>query len=182
MDFYEYILKTLSNFPYCALDSKYSKTFFSTLDGDLVLIDKFVYGTNASTKKVFEDKLEHMDMHDFGLHHITEDTIYEQSLYTMSSFGKDGICKVFLETGKYFAFMDDEFYYSYPSTINYKIPSTLEDWFNMSMVLENILSLEEFNIIQKIREVVPNGYDFEIYKDCWEEHKSSLTKDIKSIG
>ena len=181
MDFYNYILKHLSTFPYDAIDNCF-RSYFSTLDGVLCFKDTYAYGTNLCCKKDFERILCELDSEDFASHFIDNDDIYEKSLYTISKrTNAKNTFKLYLENSGYFAFYDESFYMCYPESETYKIPSTLDEWFNLSMVIPNILSSEEFKIIEKIRKVIPSNINVEIYNDCWDEHKKYLTNDIQSI-
>lgn len=183
MDFYNYILNHFSNFPFNAVTGYGNPTsFFSTLDGVNCIKENFIYGTNAVCNKEFIDCLDDIDVRDYCLYRVTNDDLYEKSIYTMSKnpHGSNTF-KVYLEPVGFFTFIEDKFYYSYPEQDVFDIPSTLEEWFNLSMLMENILTPEEFDIINQIRKHVPSDINVEIYHDGWDEHKKSLTKDIKSI-
>lgn len=181
MDFYNYILKHFSTFPFESISNNHT-CYFSTIDGVLCFKHSYVYGTNLCCKTDFENILIDFPRDDFSSHYINNDDVFEKSIYTISEskYGKSTF-KLYTEDTGYFAFCDDSFYFCYPESDTFSIPSTLEEWFNLSMIMPNILTPEEFSIIQKIRNIIPSDINVEIYIDCWDEHKKYLTNDIKSI-
>lgn len=180
MNFYDYIYDSFKGIPFEGL-SETKNSFSTVIHNKQILVNQFfIFGLHPEDTEPFNE----LCLLESSLQHLNSCNIpnnfLDNSLFSLSIGNKfkrsnenPRYGKVFFDNDCiYFGNNKMTLYFSDHTTTEFDIPTTKEDWFNITILEPNFkIDYEDLITVLKMVEMMPCDSSFELYTDSWEYKK-----------